>query len=123
MHFHGVDLHDLFAGRMSFRRLSVLVNRLMVMYGKSALSEALLGEPAHWSNEEYMLADVIDRLEIGNWLMTEVHKSEDTSNPVPKPYPRPGMSAESESLNELTTNEPEMASAHELAQWFAQISS
>lgn len=129
MHFHGIDLHDLFTGRLSFRRLAVLINRLVGMFGKSAVSLAMLGEQARWGNTQYMIADLIDRVEISNWLTTEVYKAEGSSNPIPTPYPRPGMdSSESSQSGEGVVNEligetetPRLASAQDIAEWFSQL--
>lgn len=120
MHF-GIDLRDLFTGRLSFRRLGVLINRLVGMYGQSAVSVALLGEAARWSNTEYLIADLIDRVEILNWLTTEIHKSPNTSNPIPEPHPRPGMSREGGELINTPESEPQMATAQDLSDWFAKL--
>lgn len=36
------------------------------------------------------MAEVIDRLELNNWLLVEIN-SEENDVSIPDPYPRPGM--------------------------------
>ncbi|MEU1881892.1 hypothetical protein ABZ470_31720 [Streptosporangium sp. NPDC020072] len=100
---------DFYRGRVSLRRLLVVINRLLQMHGRSALAVALLGDVALWSNTDYLIADAIDRIEVTNWLLVEINKSEGTNNPFPDPYPRPGYVAPSE--KEVAQS---FASAHEI---------
>lgn len=102
MHFH-LDLLDYYRGGISIRRLNVLVWRLLKMHGRSAVAEALLGEQARWGNAEYILADIADRLDAGNFLFIEANKAEGTDNPMPKPYPRPGVDMSMYEINEDAT--------------------
>jgi hypothetical protein len=69
----------------------VLAKRLVNMPGESALAAAVRGESADWGNAEHLLAAVIDRLNIANWLMVEINKAEGKDNPLPVPFPRPGI--------------------------------
>lgn len=114
MHFH-LDLLDFYRGKISIRRIHVLIWRLLKMYGQSALAEALLGEQASWSNTNYILADLADRLEAANYIFIEAHKAENASNPTPTPYPRPGMKYDSETSHELIQGDRhEWATAQDL---------
>ncbi|MEO3857486.1 hypothetical protein [Acrocarpospora sp. B8E8] len=69
----------------------MLAKRLVNMPGESALAAAVRGGSADWGNAEHLLAAVIDRLNITNWLMVEIHKAEGKDNPLPAPFPRPSM--------------------------------
>lgn len=113
MHF-GLDLGDFWSGGLSLRRLKVLIFRLLKMHGLSAVCEAVLGEQASWSNVEYMLADLRDSIEAGNYLFLSAHRSEDYVMPDFRTYPRPGLE-----LSELVSNpEPEWATADDIADLF-----
>lgn len=107
--FH-IDILDYYRGKLSLRRVFVLLTRLMSMAGRSALASAL-DIRAEWSTSEYMIAEVIDRLELSNWLAIEIN-SEKNDVPQPVPMPRPGH-------KEVTPAEREFATPAEVAALFA----
>ncbi|WP_207944378.1 hypothetical protein [Actinomadura rubrisoli] len=45
---------------------------------------------SEWRTSDYMLAEIIDRLELNNWLLLEIN-SENNEIPLPEPYWRPGV--------------------------------
>jgi hypothetical protein len=84
-----VDLLDHYRGRLTARRLRVLIQHLPV---ESALARAMHGEEARWGLTEHLLASAVDQLAAGNWMFAAVHTSEDSSAPErPEPIPRPGL--------------------------------
>ncbi|GLF97546.1 hypothetical protein [Streptomyces yaizuensis] len=106
-----MDFLDWQRGRLSSRRLSVLIEHLP---RDSAVNRALHGETAEWSVTDHLLAAVVDHLAAANWLFTSVH-SDDPPDP-PTPVPRPGDSAPEESRAEP---DPPPASA-DLARFFGR---
>ncbi|MFD4608278.1 hypothetical protein ACFWOT_09190 [Streptomyces sp. NPDC058440] len=91
LQFFGIDLLDLWRGRLSLRRISVLIGALMRQTGRSALA-AVLDEAAEWSESEYLLARVSDALELSNFLFIKANSGEEAQDiPVPDPLPRPGQ--------------------------------
>jgi len=115
-HF-GIDLGGFWTRKLSLRRLLVLIRRLLRMHGRSALSEALIGEQAAWSNIEYILADLRDSIEVGNYLFLSAHKSEGYRMPDFQPYPRPGLDLS----QRFEEPEPEWATAQDLMNFFSQV--
>jgi hypothetical protein len=115
MHFNGIDLKDFWTGKLSLRRLAILIHRLLKMHGRSAVSEAVLGEQASWSNIEYMLADIRDSIEAGNYFFLSAHRDEKKPMPEFKMYPRPGWDMDQSVTNQ---DEPDWASAQEIAELF-----
>lgn len=113
MHF-GIDVREFFTGDLTLRRLNVLVRRLIGMHGRSALSEAMLGEQASWSNIEYILADLRDSIEAGNYLFLSAHRDDKYTMPEFQPYPRPGLDVQSVNYSP----EPEWATAQDIAELF-----
>lgn len=79
---HGYRLADLLV-TFSWRDLLVMVRRWMNMPG-TATGEAVRGHVI-WSDQEHLLATLIDAIQIGNWQ--RVGKK---SVPRPKPITRPG---------------------------------
>lgn len=77
MRVYGVDSHSI-----TLRRLKVLLHRLR------------LGEwtrdagPASWSQEAYMLANVIDAVNQVSWVVAQANSRKRL--PAPKPVERPG---------------------------------
>lgn len=69
----GIDLQDFWRGRITLRRLHILINGLPIT---SSTKSALAGHPT-WPDWQYMIADLIDI------QMRAIFKD-------PKPYPRPG---------------------------------
>ncbi|MFI6440473.1 hypothetical protein [Streptomyces sp. NPDC050759] len=84
-----MDLLDWHRGRLSSRRLAVLVRHLP---RDSATLDGLHGEAARWSVTDYLLASVVDQLAEANWMFATVNRDED-ADPLeyPKPVPRPGV--------------------------------
>ncbi|MGW5773109.1 hypothetical protein ACWEVY_28655 [Streptomyces longwoodensis] len=88
-HF-GVDFLDLWRGRLSLRRVSVLINSLLSQPGRSVLAAAA-DESAVWGESEYLLARVSDALELSNYLFYQANSGEDADDwPIPVPLQRPG---------------------------------
>lgn len=104
----GVDLADLWRGRMSFRRLGVILAHLP---GDSAYAtsvresltaedwEAIEAEPpsdkhGRWSRTDFLLARAGDLLNVLVWAQTD-RKSE-----PPEPLPRPGVKSNVIPLNQ-----------------------
>lgn len=88
LEFWQIDILDYWRGKLSLRRVAVLLKRLMHMAGRSALASKL-DVQAEWSTLEYMTAEMIDRLELANWLAIRIN-SEKSDVPQPEPIPRPG---------------------------------
>ncbi|WP_420034364.1 hypothetical protein ACN2WE_19200 [Streptomyces sp. cg28] len=84
-----MDLLDWYRGRLSSRRLALLVRH---MPGDSALARELHGEGADWQVTDYLLAHVVDLLQEANWMFATVNRDED-SEPIepPQPLDRPGQ--------------------------------
>ncbi|MFI6467684.1 hypothetical protein [Streptomyces sp. NPDC050528] len=82
-----MDLLDWHRGRLSSRRLAVLVKHLP---RDSATLDGLHGEAAQWSVTDYLLASAVDQLAEANWMFATVNRDED-ADPLeyPKPVPRP----------------------------------
>lgn len=115
MHF-GIDLVELWRGELSIRRVSTLVHRLLGMHGQSALAVAMLGDQARWGNQEYILADLRDSIEAGNYLFLSAHKSDGYTMPDFQVYPRPGLD-----VSQSVTNpepEPNWATADDIRNLF-----
>jgi hypothetical protein len=84
---YGVDLLDWHRGRLTSRRLAVLVRHLP--RDSSTLRE-IHGEAADWSAAEHLLAAAVDRLSEANWMFATVNRDEDADPPdYPGPVPRP----------------------------------
>ncbi|MEU6087378.1 hypothetical protein ABZ865_11320 [Streptomyces sp. NPDC047085] len=83
-----MDLLDWHRGRLSSRRLAVLVRHLP---RDSATLRETQGEAAEWTVTDYLLAAAVDQLAEANWMFATVNRDED-AEPLeyPKPVPRPG---------------------------------
>ncbi|CAL9530388.1 hypothetical protein [Streptomyces sp. enrichment culture] len=83
-----MDLLDWHRGRLSSRRLAVLVRHLP---RDSATLRAMHGEAVEWTVTDYLLAAAVDQLAEANWMFATVNRDED-AEPLeyPKPVPRPG---------------------------------
>jgi hypothetical protein len=100
---YGVDLLDYHRGRLSARRLRVLVQRLP---RDAALVRAVHGEDAEWGLTEQLLAAAVDQLATGNWLFATTHTPEQASPPErPRPLPRPGIETGEDSAPAATTEQ------------------
>lgn len=83
MRFYNIDLGDLVTGRLTWRRLGVLVQQLPA---DSATVRARIGPSAAWTTSEHLLALIADRLGIANWQRQGKRTSK-----RPQPLPRPGQ--------------------------------
>jgi hypothetical protein len=110
LRFYGVDLLDYHRGRLSARRLRVLVQHLPK---EAALVRAVRGEEAEWGLAEHLLATAVDQLAAGNWLFAAAHTPEDRDPPQrPQPVPRPGVDG--------TTDDAPTATPAEIAAFFGR---
>jgi hypothetical protein len=91
------------------------------MHGRSAVAEAYIGEQASWSNTDYILADIRDSIEAGNYLFLSAHKSEDYQMPDFQPYPRPGLDPSLLVYRTEAESEPDWASAQDIAGLFKRM--
>ncbi|WP_432095166.1 hypothetical protein [Streptomyces sp. bgisy100] len=83
-----MDLLDWHRGRLSSRRLAVLLAHLP---RDGAVARELHDEAAEWSVTDHLLATVADQLAVSNWMFATVNRDED-ADPLeyPDPIPRPG---------------------------------
>ncbi|MFD7257174.1 hypothetical protein [Streptomyces sp. NPDC059874] len=116
MEFFGVDLLDLWRGRLSIRRVGVLINSLMKKPGRSTLLEAM-DERTRWGESEYLLARISDALEVSNYLFFKANAQDSDDLDEPLPIPRPGQPEPEEQPVE------QFSSAQELSNFLGQISS
>ncbi|GGZ13383.1 hypothetical protein CP967_13535 [Streptomyces nitrosporeus] len=83
-----MDLLDWYRGRLTSRRLAVLVKH---MPRDSAIAQELHGDGAEWKVGDYLLAAAVDHLAAANWMFASVNTDEDSDPPEPPvPVPRPG---------------------------------
>jgi hypothetical protein len=91
LRYYGVDILDYHRGRLSARRLRVLVQHLP---REAALVRGVYGEAADWGLAEHLLGVAADEFAIGNWLFASAHTEESADRPErPRPIPRPGIEA------------------------------
>jgi hypothetical protein len=103
LRFYGVDLLDYHRGRLSTRRLRVLIQHLPK---DAALVRELHGEDVEWGLTEHLLAAAVDHLAAGNWLFASAHTAENADPPErPEPLPRPGMADPQSSTPSATPDE------------------
>ncbi|KOG89517.1 hypothetical protein [Streptomyces varsoviensis] len=89
-----MDLLDWHRGRLSSRRLSVLVRQLP---RDSAVNRELHGEVTEWGTAEHLLAAITDHLAAANWMTIAMNGEEGSDPPdYPEPVPRPGDPATTE---------------------------
>ncbi|OEJ25553.1 hypothetical protein AR457_14835 [Streptomyces agglomeratus] len=116
-----MDLLDWHRGRLSTRRLAVLVRH---MPRDSAVARALHGEAAEWSVTDYLLATTVDQLAEANWMFATVNQDEDAEPleyPAPVPRPSDGPADEPESAEPTAdgAGQPQRPGVSELSQFFA----
>ncbi|MFI6059126.1 hypothetical protein [Streptomyces sp. NPDC051286] len=111
-----MDLLDWHRGRLTSRRLAVLVAH---MPRDSVLARELHGDAAEWSVTDYLLAHVVDLFQEANWMFATVNRDED-SDPLdcPEPIQRPGQAepARKDTSGEDATTLPP---PQELSRFFA----
>lgn len=88
----GIDLYvDLGTPRLSFRRLRLLLERAAL---DSEYAREVVGPQARWSTTEYLLANLIDAVQVGNWQFAAANTPKGKQRPErPKPVERPGETA------------------------------
>ncbi|MFJ3701262.1 MULTISPECIES: hypothetical protein [Streptomyces] len=112
-----MDLLDWHRGRLSSRRLAVLVKH---MPRDSAVAQELHGDGAEWTVTDYLLAAAVDHLAAANWMFASVNTDEDSEPPErPVPVPRPGDHAEPEEPPAGEPIPPEVPDRAELMRFFA----
>ncbi|MFE2045050.1 hypothetical protein ACFXAZ_29885 [Streptomyces sp. NPDC059477] len=122
-----MDLLDWHRGRLSSRRLAVLVRQLP---RDSATLRELHGEAMDWSVTDHLLAAAVDQLAEANWMFATVHRDEDAEaleypTPVPRPGAEPTPSPGAEPMTSPDPGEPAAApvarnpSPAELAHFFS----
>jgi hypothetical protein len=91
LEFFGVDLLDLWRGRLTFRRLAVLIRSLMAKPGRSTFLMAL-DERAKWPERDYLLARISDGMELSNFLFLKANGDHKATRDIeiPQPIERPG---------------------------------
>ncbi|GAA3473884.1 hypothetical protein GCM10018965_084370 [Nonomuraea roseola] len=110
--YYQIDLLDLYRGKLSVRKLIALLSGLP---RGSALHIATEGDAATWSTSDYLLANAVDYLAIGNWLFVSANSKKGARNPRPEPVPRPGS-------QKKTQEEPRrFASAKEVSAFLARV--
>ncbi|ARZ68793.1 hypothetical protein SMD11_3150 [Streptomyces albireticuli] len=79
---------DWHRGRLSARRLSVLIAHLP---RDSSVNRRLHGEAVEWGAAEHLLAAITDHLAAANWMTSVINGDPDEERPdYPDPVPRPG---------------------------------
>ncbi|MFB7782068.1 hypothetical protein ACFC1D_05070 [Streptomyces vinaceus] len=117
LEFFRVDLLDLWRGRLSLRRVGVLINSLMKKPGRSTLLEAM-DERTRWGESDYLLARISDALELSNYLYFKANAEDSDDLEQPDPIPRPGRpEPEPEPI------ETQFSSATELSSFLGQMNS
>ncbi|MGQ5602949.1 hypothetical protein [Streptomyces sp. EKS3.2] len=118
MEFFNVDLLDLWRGRLSLRRIGVLIRSLMSKPGRSTLLMAM-DERSKWPESDYMLARVSDALELSNFLFLKANVDESDARDLelPPPIPRPGEP------EPQAGPEPQFSDALELNNFFGRLNS
>ncbi|MEU6957407.1 hypothetical protein [Streptomyces sp. NPDC045714] len=107
-----MDLLDWHRGRLTSRRLAVLVKH---MPRDSAVAQELHGEASEWNVSDYLLAAAVDHLAAANWMFASVNTDEDAEQPPPPvPVPRPG-----EASAGAAADEPEPPSRGDLLRFFS----
>ncbi|WP_234431752.1 hypothetical protein [Streptomyces sp. NRRL S-241] len=117
LEFFQVDLLDLWRGRLSLRRVGVLINSLMKKPGRSTLLEAM-DERTRWGESDYLLARISDALELSNYLFFKANAEDSDDLEQPDPIPRPG-----EPEPEPEPEETQFSSATELSTFLGQMNS
>ncbi|MFI6057480.1 hypothetical protein [Streptomyces sp. NPDC051286] len=106
---------DWHRGRLSSRRLAVLVRHLP---RDSAVMRDLHGEEVEWSVTDHLLATAVDQLAEANWMFAMVHRDEDSEPPTyPSPVSRPATKPAGVVQEEAAVSS--MPSSEALAQFFA----
>ncbi|WP_251058867.1 hypothetical protein [Streptomyces sp. ISL-87] len=117
LEFFHVDLLDLWRGRLSLRRVGVLIDSLMKKPGRSTLLEAM-DERTRWGESDYLLARISDALELSNFLFFKANAEDSDDLEQPDPIPRPGQpEPDPEPI------ETQFSSAEDLSSFLGQMNS
>jgi hypothetical protein len=118
LEFFGIDFLDLWRGRLSIRRVGVLIHSLMSKPGRSTLLMAI-DERAKWAERDYLLARISDALELSNYLFIKANVSDEDTRDLdfPTPIPRPGEP------EPQPGSQPEFSDAQELTSFFGRLNS
>ncbi|MEU0600150.1 hypothetical protein ABZ484_18185 [Streptomyces sp. NPDC006393] len=114
-----MDLLDWYRGRLSSRRLAILIKHLP---RDSATIRETDGEAADWGVGDYLLAAVVDHLAAANWMFSVVNGDGESDPPEqPVPVPRPGDSTRHEPKDDAPADDspPARPSPSELAHFFS----
>lgn len=112
-----MDLLDWHRGRLSSRRLAVLIKH---MPHDSAVARELHGDGAEWAVTDYLLAAAVDHLAAANWMFASVNTDEDSDPPEPPvPVPRPGGEVPPKDAAQPEADTPVAPSRAELMRFFA----
>ena len=113
--YFGVDLLDLYRGRLSLRKIGVLLRALP---GDSATAIAVHGEAALWTVTNYQLADVVDAAALTCWAVVAAN-SKRTPRVPPRSYrpKRPGSGTP-----DTADDTPRMSTADEVRAFFGPTS-
>ncbi|WP_240679035.1 MULTISPECIES: hypothetical protein [unclassified Streptomyces] len=105
LEFFQVDILDFWRGRLSLRRIGVLIKSLLRKPGRSLLLQAL-DEKAEWDEPTYLLARSSDALELTNHLLLKAHfdPAQTKDLALPPKIPRPG---EDEPAPEVEMSSPQ----------------
>ena len=111
LRFYGVDLLDLYRGRLSMRRLSVLLRALP----REAATVQALDPALTWGVAEYLAANTVDTLQALLWTYLAAHRGKgQTPPPRPERTPRPGDAPEVEERGK-------MSDKHEVRAFFQRL--
>lgn len=116
LEFFRVDLLDLWRGRLSLRRIGVLIDSLMKKPGRSTLLEAM-DERSRWSEADYLLARISDGLELSNYLFLKANAENADDIEQPDPVTRPGQ------VEPIANPVEDFSSGAELADFLGQMNS
>lgn len=111
-----MDLLDVWRGRLSLRRVHVLIQSLIKKPGRSTFL-AEIDESAAWSVTDHLIARISDAAEISNFLFIKANSDDSDDVKLPEPVPRPGQ-AQQEKPKEP---EHDFASGAELSSFFTQM--
>lgn len=78
------------------------------MPGRSALTKAI-DPQAEWDTGNHLIAELIDRLDLANWLTYKVNFENKNDMPMPDPFPRPGKKANNPETETVFASNEEIA--------------
>lgn len=86
--FRGYDLLDMWRGKLSPRKVDVLIRGLPV---DSATRMAMNDRKPLWTDTDFLLAAVIDATNNVAWTVANKDVPKKDWGKLPEPFPRPGM--------------------------------